>query len=756
MTHVFHPSANPPIHALRRALMMVVALIALFCQPGWADKTTQTAPENPVAVPEIHASYRIDGILDETFWQQAATVELPVEVDPGINTPAPQKTTAYLVDTGQALLVAFRAEDTQPEHIRARLRDRDNLFDDDFVGVILDTYNDNLRALEFFVNPLGAQADLIRDDNNGGEDSSWDAIWNSAGQITPTGYVVEMEIPYTEMQMPATRGKKIWGIAFLRSLPRSTRYQILDHPLDRNNSCFLCQSRRFTGFANAHRGRDLEITPSLTLKAEQNRPDINAPYSGITTDIQPSLDINWGISPNLTLNATINPDFSQVETDSAQLNINETFALYYPEKRPFFLENADYFSTRLNLIHTRNIAAPDYGLRLVGKTGDHAWGTFLTNDSLTTILLPGTFGSRLVSLQRESLDFAGRFRHDFGNSSTAGALVTHRSASGYQNSVLSADSRYRWSDSITLSAQLAHSQTRNPPEAMEYGLEKTTTGSAIYAAFEHRTQHWNNRLTFRDFDRNFRADLGFINQVGYRKTTLDNRYSWFPAQQSWWNRINAFVDWDYSQTDTHRLLENEVVSGAFINAIKQSYFGLIGIARKRLWNNAYYNENKVGVEAGLQPSPAWRVGVGLRRGDAIDFANDALGNQDNANVRLQANLGIHFTGALSHSYRHLQREGETVFMANQTDIRLSWQFDIRQRLRMAAIYTRLNRNPAMYAEAVTEKSRSLSTQLIYSYKINPKTLVYLGYADGAQATEMDNFTRTERTLFAKFSYAWKS
>jgi hypothetical protein len=722
------------------------------------SETSHESSVNGIRVPLVDQPYRVDGVLDEPFWSQAAQVPLPIEVEPGINQPARQETTAYVVDTGHSLLVAFDARDTQPEQIRARLRDRDALFEDDFVGIIVDTYNDNLRALEFFVNPLGAQADLIRDDSNGGEDSSWDAIWNSAGKITQQGYVVEMEIPYTELQMPATRGEKTWGITFLRIYPRSLRYQFMDKPLDRDNSCFLCQSRRFSGFANAQRGRDLEITPSMTLKATQQRPALDADYDGVDTQFEPSLDVNWGISPNLTLNATLNPDFSQVETDSAQLNVNETFALFFPEKRPFFLENADYFNTRLNLIHTRTIADPDYGLRLVGKNGNNAWGTFLTNDNFTTILLPGTFGSDLISLDRESLDFAARFRYDLADSSTIGGLLTHRSAAGYRNSVFSADSRYRLSDSLTVSGQLARSVTQNPPEiSSESGQPETMTGNALYAAFQHSTQAWNNRFTVRDFDASFRADLGFINQVGYRKTTFDNRHSWFGKPDGWWHRINAFADWDYSQTEDHRLLENEITSGVFVNARKQSHAGMFFNHRKRLWNDRYYRLGSIGFESGIRPSASWRLGLGLRHGDAIDFANNAPGKQDNINLRLATDLGIHFNGSLNHSFQRLQRHGQNVFIANQTDVRLSWQFYIRQRLRVALIQTRLNRNPAMYGEAVDKHSRSLDTQVIYSYKINPKTLVYLGYSDASQATDaMPGLTRTGRTLFAKFSYAWKS
>ncbi len=709
-------------------------------------------------VPLVQSDYQVDGRLDEPFWKQALAIDLPFEVDPAINAPAPQKTTAYLVDTGHSILVGFRAQDTQPQSIRARLRDRDDLFDDDFVGIILDTYNDNVRALEFFVNPLGAQADLIRDESRGDSDKSWDAIWNSAGRITQEGYEVEMEIPYIELQMPPTSGKKVWGITFLRSLPRDFRRQLMDRPLDRNNACFLCQSRRFNGFAGAKLGRDLEITPSFTAKAEQQRPVLSADYTNPNTNWQPSVDINWGISPNVTLNATINPDFSQVETDAAQLNVNETFALYYPERRPFFLENADYFRTRFNLIHTRNIADPDYGIRLVGKSGDNAWGAFLTNDNFTTVLLPGTFGSSLASLDRNSLDFAGRFRHDMENASTAGILMTHRSAENYTNSVVSADGRYRLSDSVTFDAQLAYSQTHNPPEiTTRHGVTTHTQGMAIHAAFQHSSQNWNNRLAFRELDQDFRADLGFINKVGYREISLNNRYSWFGPPNGWWSRVNTFFNWDYSQTENRRLLENKIVAGSFIHAMKQSRLGLIGVLRKRLWNSHYFDEKSLGLRSSIRPSSRWQLGLGIRRGDTIDFANNTLGMQDNIDMQLTTNLGIHFTGSINHNYRHLQRDKSTVFTANQTDARLSWQFDIRQRLRLALVYTRVNRNPAMYDTRVNQRSTSLNTQLIYSYKLNPKTLIYLGYSDGARNDDAtDTLRRTNRTLFAKFSYAWKS
>jgi len=220
-----HLKTTPVFKKMNRHIACALLILpAISCAlPVWGLEENQDLPSQsaPVTVPLIQSDYRIDGIMDEPLWRQAVQVRLPVEIEPGINVPAPQETTAYLVDTGQALLVGFRAFDTEPEKIRAFLRDRDALFEDDFVGILLDTYNDNVRALEFFSNPLGSQADLIRDDNNGGEDASWDAIWNSAGQITPEGYVVEMEIPYTELQMPPTRGEDVGHRVYPGIAPRS-------------------------------------------------------------------------------------------------------------------------------------------------------------------------------------------------------------------------------------------------------------------------------------------------------------------------------------------------------------------------------------------------------------------------------------------------------------------------------------------------------------------------------------------------------
>ena len=731
--------------------MKSLYLLALFCIPVFAANYQVPSVEEAVV--------KIDGVLSDKIWQQALQLELPYEVDPGTNTKAQVKTVAYIVDGGQSIYFAFVAHDPDPKMIRAFLRDRDTAYQDDFVGVILDTYNDQRRALEFFVNPLGVQMDLIRDDSGGGsrEDDSWDAIWESAGKITETGFVVEFEIPYTEIQMPKVQGEKTWGISFFRSYPRNVRQQIQNSSFDRNNNCLLCQVNKFTGFANAERGRDFEITPSITTIGHQSKEALEGDFSSLQSNIEPSLDINWGISSNLTLNATLNPDFSQVEADSGQLDVNQTFALFFPERRPFFLENSDFFNTRLRLIHTRNVANPDYGLRLVGKSDKNAYGFFFTDDTLTTILIPGVFGSGVASLQQESTNLAARYRRDFGNASTIGTLVTRRNAGEYENTVISVDSTYRISDENAIIFQYASSDTNNPQQIMDdFGQAQKLSGDAYFFRYRHVDNNVFYHITQMDYADEFRADLGFIGQVGYKKSIAGIQYTWRQKEQKkWWNRASFYTDWDITHDQQGRLLEKELEARFNINAGKQSNFGANAYVRQRLWNDILFDESRLGFDGSFQPKSGIELGTGFAMGDSIDFSNTKIADRTGAYAFAVINLGQHLSMRLNHSFRKLNRDGGNVFVANQSDLRFSYQFNIRQRLRLALINTTVNRNPDLYDFEVDSHSRSLGTQLIYSYKVNPKTLLFLGYSDSGTEDQNIDLTKTNRTFFAKFSYAWK-
>src|SRR6185503_10856874 len=330
------------------------------------------------AIPHSTAAVQIDGVLDDAIWREALSVQLTTETYPRENQRPAVETTAYLVENGDQLLIAFDARDPDPSSIRAYLRDRDSAFNDDFVGVVLDTFNDQRRAFEFFVNPYGVQMDLIMDDVNRNESTSWNGLWDSAGQINATGFTAEMAIPFSQLRFPSAAGDQTWGIDVLRFRPREQRVRISNNPQDRNRNCYLCQFEKFTGFANAEPGKAIEVVPTLTGTRTDRRPTGGTSLERGDFETEAGLGVRWGITPDLTLDVALNPDFSQVEADVAQLEENTTFTLQYPETRPFFLEGEDYYNSPLQAVFTRTVADPDVGVKFTGRTGDNTIGVFAT------------------------------------------------------------------------------------------------------------------------------------------------------------------------------------------------------------------------------------------------------------------------------------------------------------------------------------------------------------------------------------------
>lgn len=728
--------------------------IIFFCSAVSAQvKTIKEVPlinESPI---------KIDGIMNEPHWQQALMIPLFWETSPAENIPAQVNTEAYLIDTGSSLVIGFKAEDPDPSKIRAFLRDRDSAFDDDFVGVVLDTYNDERRALEFFSNPLGVQMDLIQSGNN--EDSSWNAIWDSAGTITDFGYVVEMEIPYNELQMPDSEGKKTWGLFVQRTHPRDDRRQYRNVIISRDNDCFLCQTEKVTGFANADRGLDLEITPTLTGLSAKSRDPEDADYSPSDTDFEAGVDFNWGINSNLTLNATINPDFSQVESDSAQLNVNQNFALFFPERRSFFLENSDYFDSNMNLVYTRNIADPDYGVRLVGKNDANAYGFFYANDTITNLLIPGALGSNFVTIEQQSNNLVGRYRRDFGeNASTFGATITNREGGEYSNSLISADLDYRINSTNQIRLQIADSETEYPDEIVTDfdQIDGSFSGQYYLAQYNHNGRNWRFNAYHENKDNGFRADSGFIGQIGTKKSIIGGGYKWIGAEDNWWNQINVYSDWDITHDQSGQILEQEFEGSFGIDMPLQSNINAGLGVRDRFWDEQTFRENYQYINLHMKPLSGFDFGLHLNRGNSVDFANSRLADSTRIDFHFGGNFGTHFSYRVSYVYNNLAIDEGNILTANQTDMRLSYQFNLRQRLRLAIIYTDVNRDLSLYNQPDDYNSNNvnLATQLIYSYKVNPRTLLFVGYSDaGTEYDGIESFVKTDKNVFVKFSYAFK-
>jgi hypothetical protein len=334
---------------------------------------------------------RIDAMLDEPVWQTAAKILLPFEVSPGDNTLASVATACHVAYDDKNLYFAFVASDPNPEQIRAYITDRDDNEGQDRVAFVIDPFNDLRRAFDFTVTPLGVQDDSVFDQQDGSSDDSWDAIWSSAGRLTDNGFVVEAAIPFKSLRFPETDEIQTWGFYAQRIRPRSERTEMRSMRVDWSNSCQLCQANLLIGIQNVAPGKNIQIAPSLTSSRTDERPafpDGNLLNDDVNGDF--GLDLSYGITSDLTLNATINPDFSQVEADVAQLDVNNQFALFFPEKRPFFLEGADLFATPLTAVFTRTIADPLFGTKLSGKVGSNVFGALLARDDVNNLLFPGS------------------------------------------------------------------------------------------------------------------------------------------------------------------------------------------------------------------------------------------------------------------------------------------------------------------------------------------------------------------------------
>jgi Domain of unknown function (DUF5916)/Carbohydrate family 9 binding domain-like len=718
----------------------------------------------PLQIPRIDAGDNadrgivLDGALDESAWAQAEEIELNYENSPGDNIPASVRTIARVLHTDDALYIGFIADDPEPEKIRAFLRDRDALYEDDFIGLQLDTFDDQRRAYEFFVNPVGAQADGVRENDADNGDNAWDGLWSSGTRITARGYQAEMRIPFATLRFKDGDGTQRWGLRLMRIRPRDYLYVYFNEPRPRGASCDLCAMRKIEGFADARQGRNLEITPTLTVRHAQVRDRRGTAPRGRWnspegTEIEPGLDVAWAPTPNLTLNGTLNPDFSQVESDSAQLDLNSNFALFFPEKRPFFLESADYFNTPLNVIYTRQIADPDIGVRVTGRSGRQAYGVVVARDATTQLLVPGVLGSSLRTLDQNADALLGRYRYDLDAHTSIGAVATYRGGDGYRNALAGVDARWQQGPH-KLVGQWLRSDSQYPQ-----GLrsdDDTPAGNALMLDYRYGDSRWDANLGHTRIDPGFSADLGFIGQVGYRKSVIGGGRTWYGNDSAAINSIVLYADWDTTHADDGELLERELEARIELTGPLQSTARLSGLTRVRFWDGRLFDERWLSLYGKATPLPGVIVSMSLRSGDQLDLLGSRTGRVEEWQPTLSLDIGRGINLNLSYTAQRLHRDGGTAYDLAILDGRFSWQLDTRQRLRLSLQGSDVERDSALYATPIVARNRDLAAQLLYSYRINPRTGVYAGYSHGGYSDGVQTeLTDRSRSVFLKLSYAWQ-
>lgn len=686
----------------------------------------------PVEVRKATGPIHVDAQLDEQAWREATPIPIAWEWYPADDAPAPVETTVLVTFDDDHLYAAFRARDPQPRRIRARYQERDVDGGDDAVGLYIDPFNDDRRAYQFRVNPLGVQRDAINSDVEGTEDFSWDAIWTSAARLTDDGYVVEMAIPLQQLRVPARSGPQTWGLLAVREWPRDVSHRLRSAQTDQNRNCFICQFPDVSGFAVAGAGRNIEVTPTLT---------------GTDDTIDPGVSARWAITPGTSLQATVNPDFSQVEADAAQLDVNTRFALFFPEKRPFFVEGADFFETRLPLVFTRTIGDPVGGMKLTGKSGPSAYGALFARDEITNLLIPGDESSSLTSIEGGSSTAIARYRHEFGKRTTLGGLITSRTGDGYDNLVVAADGFQRLSERDSLRFQLAGSRTEYPASlAAAFAQPKGSfDGHAVSAGYSHSDRNWSWRANYEELSPEFRADSGFVNQVGVRFASWSTQRRIRGGPDRWFR--NLYLSYGMDGTRQYDGAWNEWGAdlGVTYQGPMQSQIS-IGLApNQEFFAGTTYHDFRQSASASFQPARDVSLGMSVRWGETIDFNNQRQADFVTLSPSAEFNIGRRFRGEIAYDHQTLEtKEGRRIYEVHLPQARLLYHFSGRAFLRAILQYEEVSRRP--------ERSRDLLSQILFSYRVNAQTVFLAGYSDNYEGAV--DLTSTSRTVFAKVSYAF--
>jgi hypothetical protein len=752
--------------ASRRRFPICLSLVFLLCACNLPQADERPAADGsrsaPHLVPRADSPAVVDGRLDEPLWRTALALELQYEVEPGENVKPAARTTVLLAYDRETLYVGFRVFEPQMAALRAHLSPRDQIDEDDRVAATFDTFNDERGALQFMVNPLGVQADRVWSAGMNNPDTTWDTIWDSATEIADWGWTAEIAIPFSSIRFQRTAGTQVWGFDALRVHPRQFNALMSIFPRDRNNSNYYSQTVKISGFDNILPARNIELVPTMVMgRTDERAGSAGSDFITASEEAELGLTARWGITPNLSLQATMNPDFSQVEADALQLGINERFALFYDEKRPFFTEGADFFRTPLAAIYTRAVSAPSWGGKITGKEGPHAIGSYVLQDDISGLLIPGLWTSDSIVLPGKTTAAVLHYRYDLGSSSNIGLLMTDREAESgdYFNRVLGVDGRLRLSDADTVQFQAMGSSTRYDAATAEaFGQERDAFSGGAYALYWRRgTRGYTVDAQYERVDEGFRADLGFMPQAGYQQGYVSaGRIHWGDAQS-----FVSYLEYGAGASSSggvgedDRLVHREVFGYVALNAPLQSFLRIEAGSRRVNFFALSTTQKFLNVYYNFAPTGFMRFGIGgWRPSDWIDYTHARPAFRNTIAPWVDLRLGRHLNLYLQQYITSLTVEGDRLFLANQSEMRLQYNFDRRMFLRAILQYSDIRRNQALYTAEVDRISRSLFTQLLFSYTINPRTVLFIGYGDNAVGAEEIGLYRTDRTFFAKVGYSW--
>ncbi len=718
---------------------------------------------------------KVDGMLDEAQWKNAAMLTNFSEVEPGDNCKPPVQTVTYIAYDNDNIYFGYICYDDDMKNLHVTFADRDKIFQDDFAGFFIDTYSNSKQAYEFLTNPYGIQGGLLW--SNGNEDASYDAVWHSGAKIYKDKWTCEIAIPFKSIRFP-NKDIQDWKFHVYRIRPRKNRDQYFWCPISRDDPSLFTKAGTLKGLKNIKGGKNLELLPYVLGTQARELSDFsnaNSEYIDGDPNIDIGLNVKYGITSNLTTDLAINPDFSQVESDAGVININSTFALFLPEKRPFFLEGSNIFSTPYDVVYTRSINSPSLAGKLTGKIGKVDIGYISAYDLKTPFLVPLDESSSVFSTRIHSFSNILRLKHDLADDSYIGMILTDREYkdttgnflkyNGF-NRVFGLDGKLRFLEKYSFVFQLLHFRTQelndsnlyyDPTQRFDEGKYtagfdgESFAGTGGYLSFRRSARHWNFDLNYDFIPSAARMDNGFLSNNNYKTLSSWQGYTIYP-ESKWLVRIEPSLYGYLKHNFQNQLREQFLQAQCYIQFAHQINANLsMFLVNNELLGGVYSTDVlRPSINMNINTMPKFTFGFYYTRGKSI--------------VRFIEPTYIGYTQQLQlwNTFKPLEQlsfvtDYSYAELANNSNLsdklyagyilrnRMSYQFSKQFFLRLISEYNSF--------------SNSFRVDPLLSYKINPFTIFYLGSTHSIEDIPapdgINRFVETERQIFVKFQYLWR-
>jgi hypothetical protein len=687
-----------------------------------------------------------------------------------------EATDAYLGYDQKNLYVAFVCFD-DAKKVRARMSRREDIYDDDEVAVMFDTFHDRRRAYEFQTTPLGVQWDAIyteasREEVSGNFDTSFDTVWDSRGKMTSRGFVVLIAVPFKSLRFPATE-KQQWGIILYRGIVRKNEDSFWPH-ISYKVQGRLGQAATLNGLEGISPGRSIELIPYGVMRgfrALDTRDPSNPFFQKATAQGQPGVDAKFVIKDHFVVDMTANPDFSQVESEDPQITVNQRFAVYFPEKRPFFLENEDFFRTPLDLFFTRNIGDPSAGIRLTGKSGPYSVGVMATDDRSPGLAVPD---SDPLSGSRSYFTIA-RASRDIFRESSVGVIYTdwEYPAAKEFNRIGGVDTRLKFNANWTLEGQAVVSSTdchgvRVFCASSSDATRNYESGPADKLDLKRDGLHFTYEAIYDDISPGFTTVPGFVNRT-------DIRYAWQDADYRFRPKKGWVVDWGptfvnrYVFDHNGTRLDTDYAPYLAIQGRGQTFIYLYPYEELRerlrpvdfftLTQNQDYHEHSSGAYILTSYFPKLTMGASYHWGSGANFV-PSFNAPPPLNAPFLARLDIGTATLTVRPVKPLKientylferlRANDSTFLLAQQQIpgvgrgifndhivrsKWNWQFTPKLSVRVILQYNALLANTpgnTVYPYTFFPTSKQFNADFLITYLVHPGTAVYVGYNSDLQ------------------------